>query len=169
MVYQHAAKIKVQNRQWNALGYLLKTAQQSLRAAMDAALRDAGITTPQFAVLTFLEESPGLSSAQLARRAFVTPQTMNRIVSNLEAAGLIERGPHPELGRVLEARLSRRGQKLLADCRRRVAEVEERMVSDLSSTERQQFASLLERCIVALRPVRQRSDRSPSSRRTSTD
>src|SRR5215469_16874427 len=100
-----------------AIGYLLKNAQQTLRTAMDAALRSLGVTTPQYAVLTFLAEAPGLSSAQLARRAFVTPQTMNRIVANLEAARLIERGPHPELGRVLETSLSRRGRALLAECR----------------------------------------------------
>src|SRR5215471_2871168 len=99
------------------VGYQLKNAQQALRAAMDTVLRGRGVTTPQYAVLAFLEQSPGLSGAQLARRAFVTPQTMNRIVANLETAGLIERGPHPELGRVLETRLSQRGRKLLAKCR----------------------------------------------------
>jgi DNA-binding MarR family transcriptional regulator len=35
---------------------------------MDTALRGLGLTTPQYAALTFLEESPGLSGAQLARR-----------------------------------------------------------------------------------------------------
>src|SRR5919204_154925 len=88
---------------------------------MDAALRHLGITTPQYAVLTFLDESPGLSAAQLARRAFVTPQTMQRIVANLQAAGLIERDPHPELGRVLEVRLSDRGRGVLMECHRRGA------------------------------------------------
>jgi len=139
-----------------ATGYLLKNAQQSLRAAMDAALRDLGITTPQYAVLAFLEEAPGLSGAQLARRAFVTPQTMNRIVVHLQAAGLIERGPHPEVGRVLEARLSRRGQGLLAECHRRVRQVEARMVAGLNPGEQRQLAHLLERCVANLRPSRRR-------------
>src|SRR5499427_9802520 len=119
---------------------------------MDFALRDLGVTTPQYAALTFLEESPGLSSAQLARKAFVTPQTMNRIVANLEAAGLIERDPHPQLGRVLQATLSRRGQKLLAESQRRIAEVEARMVRDLGPAEQRQLANLLERCTRAVRP-----------------
>src|SRR5215470_9172611 len=101
------------SRHMQPIGYLLKTAQQSLRTAMDATLRDLDVTTPQYAVLTFLQDSPGLSSAQLARRAFVTPQTMNRIVANLEAAELIERQPHPELDRAQEARLSKRGRRLL--------------------------------------------------------
>lgn len=141
------------------VGYLLKNAQQSLRAAMDAALRDLGITTPQYAVLSFLEEASGLSSAQLARRAFVTPQTMNRIVANLEAAGLIVRGAHPDLGRVLEATLTERGRGLLVECHRRVHEVEARMVTDLTEAEHRQLAQLLERCANNLRPLRRRGAR----------
>ena len=144
------------------VGYLLKTAQQRLRAAMDAALRDLGITTPQYAVLAFLEESPGLSSAQLARQAFVTPQTMNRIVANLQAGGLIERGPHPDVGRVLEARLSGRGRGLLAECHQRVQHVEALMMDDLTSGERRQLAELLHRCATNLRPSRRRAKADPS-------
>ena len=139
-----------------AIGYLLKNAQQALRTEMDATLRDLGITTPQYAVLTFLAQSPGSSSAQLARRAFVTPQTMNRIVANLEAGELIERQPHPELGRVQEARLSRRGRRLLGECQRRIDDVEARMVADLTAAERRQLANLLKRCTRALRPARKR-------------
>ena len=139
------------------IGYLLKNAQHSLRTAMDATLRDLDVTTPQYAVLTFLEESPGLSSAQLARRAFVTPQTMNRIVANLEASGLVERGEHPELGRVLETRLTKRGRRLLGECQQRIDHVEARMVADLSLAEQRQLADLLERCTRALRPARKRS------------
>ena len=121
---------------------------------MDATLRDLDVTTPQYAVLSFLVESPGLSSAQLARRAFVTPQTMNRIVANLDAAGLVERGPHAELGRVLETSISKRGRSLLAECQQRIDDVEAGMVADLTLAERRQLANLLERCTQALRPTR---------------
>jgi DNA-binding MarR family transcriptional regulator len=137
-----------------AVGYLLKNAQQSLRVAMDVALRDLGVTTPQYAALAFLEESPGLSSAQLARQAFVTPQTMQRIVANLGAAGLLERDPHPDLGRVLEARLTRRGRDLLVECHRRVQIVESRMVAGLTQDDLLRLADLLNRCAANLRPRR---------------
>jgi len=137
-----------------AVGYLLKNAQQSLRVAMDVALRDLGVTTPQYAALAFLEESPGLSSAQLARQAFVTPQTMQRIVANLEAGGLLERDPHPELGRVLEARLTWRGRDLLVECHRRVQIVESRMVAGLTQDDLLRLADLLNRCAANLRPLR---------------
>ena len=47
-------------------------------------LREHGATLAQHAVLTALDEEPGLSNAGLARRAFVTPQTMNQVPQELE-------------------------------------------------------------------------------------
>src|ERR1700722_9693573 len=85
------------------IGYLLKRVQHSLRSRMDKVLESKGLTTPQYAVLSFLENEPGASSAELARRSFVTPQTMIRIVENLETLGLIRREPHPTHGRGLAA------------------------------------------------------------------
>ena len=65
---------------------------------MDKALREVCMTTAQYAALSALEAAPGLSGAELARRSLVTPQTMNAILVNLEAAGLVVRRPHPEHG-----------------------------------------------------------------------
>jgi DNA-binding MarR family transcriptional regulator len=163
LLYHHADIISRPDRRFlmQAVGYLLKTTQQSLRAAMDAALRDLRITAPQYAVLAFLDDQPDLSSAQLARRAFVTPQTMNRIVANLEAAGHLERHPHAELGRVLEARVSAQGRTLLAEARSRVTDVESRMVAGLTADEQRQLASLLQRCNSALRGPQRRRPSSP--------
>ena len=67
-------------------GYLLKRAQAALNAAMAGALRGHGATLSQYAVLTALDEEPGLSNAGLARRSFVTPQTMNQVLRELEKA-----------------------------------------------------------------------------------
>ena len=58
---------------------------------MDRALVELNLTTPQYSVLSELHEFPGLSNADLARKSFVTPQTMNLIVQNLEARELIGR------------------------------------------------------------------------------
>ena len=51
------------------IGFALKLAQQALRTRLDAGLRVIGLTTPQYAVLTFLKVEPGASNAALARRA----------------------------------------------------------------------------------------------------
>jgi DNA-binding MarR family transcriptional regulator len=82
------------------IGFALKQAQQALRTRLDSGLREIGLTTPQYAVLAFLEVEAGASNAALARRAFVTPQTMQAILVALERSGFIARTPHPEHGRV---------------------------------------------------------------------
>jgi DNA-binding MarR family transcriptional regulator len=132
------------------LGYELKRTQQALRAAMDAELSPMGLTTPQYAALTILEQEPGISSAELARRSFVSPQTMAGVVTNLERAGLAERRPHPSHGRVLETVLTPRAARLLTEAHRRVLAVEDRMVSGLPADVRGQLVEWLRQCTAAL-------------------
>ena len=117
---------------------------------MDEALKGHGVTTPQYAAMSVLAERPGLSNAQLARRSFLTPQTMNQILGRLEALGLIERRPHPEHGRVLQAYLTRGGERLRDECDRAVAAVEKRMVSGLSEEEQRGLLQALWGCAEAL-------------------
>ena len=74
---------------YRSVGYALKRAQQALRAHLDAELRTIGLTTPQYSALAGLERSESLSNAELARQAFVTPQTMQAIVVGLERDGLV--------------------------------------------------------------------------------
>jgi DNA-binding MarR family transcriptional regulator len=118
---------------------------------MDRALGERGLTTPQYAVLSALDEEPGLSNADLARRAFVTPQTMNSIVVLLERAGLVERRPHAVHGRVLSTVLTPAGTELVQSCHDVVRRIEERMLTPLSDAEQAQLAMLLRTCATALR------------------
>lgn len=134
----------------NRVGYELKRVQHDLRLGMDGALKELGVTTPQYAALSVLAEEPGLSNAGLARRSFVTPQTMNQILARLEAARLVERRPHPEHGRVLQAYLTEEGEKLRQECAKRVDAIEERMVAGLSEDERLGLLELLRECSAAL-------------------
>lgn len=132
------------------VGYQLKRVQHALRLKMDEVLREVGLTTPQYAVLSVLEEEPGLSGAALARRSFVTPQTMNMIVAKLEDACLIARVPHPEHGRVLQAYLTDEGRELVAGAHEVVEAVEEGMLGGLGLEERSRLACVLNGCADAL-------------------
>jgi len=132
------------------LGYELKRAQQALRGRMDAALGELGVTAPQYAVLAGLEAAPGVSSAELARRSFVTPQTMQAIVAGLEARGLLVRHARPGHGRVLGTELTGEGRTLVASAHDAVRAVEERLASALAEEERRQLFELLRRCAQAL-------------------
>ena len=133
-----------------SIGYQMKRAQHALRLEMDAALRRVGLTTPQYAALSVLEEETGLSGAALARRCFVTPQTMNQILMNLEGAGVVERTPHPEHGRVLSAFLTGKGAELVSQAHGEVAAVEERMLAGLDRGERLRLLEALMGCAESL-------------------
>ncbi len=115
------------------IAYLLRQAQAATRLTLERALADLSVTTPQFAVLTMLNAYPGLSGADVARVALLTPQTVGVIIGNLERDGAIRKTPHPVHGRVLQWTLTRRGSALLDKCRRRVNTVERRLVAGLSA------------------------------------
>lgn len=115
------------------IAYLLRQAQAATRLTLERALADLGITPPQFAVLTMLRAYPGLSGAELARVALLTPQTVGVIIRNLERGGAIRKTPHPVLGRVLQWSLTRRGGTLLDKCRRRATALERRLVAGLGA------------------------------------
>jgi len=109
------------------LGYLLRQASVSFRGATDRALADLGVTSPQFGVLTMIAAYPGASGADLARLTFLTPQTINVIVRNLEKAGAIAKTAHAEHGRILQLGLTPKGRDLLRRCRARVMRLEGRI------------------------------------------
>jgi len=113
------------------LAYLLRQAQAATRLTLERALADLGVTPPQFVVLTMLRAYPGLSGADLARVALLTPQTVGVIIRNLERDGAIRQTPHPVHGRVLQWTLTRRGEVLLAKCRRPVQALERRLAAGL--------------------------------------
>ena len=115
------------------LAYLLRQAQAATRLTLERALAELAVTPPQFAVLTMLKAYPGLSGADVARVALLTPQTVGVIIRNLERNGAIRKTPHPVHGRVLQWMLTRRGAALLGECRRHVNAVERRLVAGLGA------------------------------------
>jgi DNA-binding MarR family transcriptional regulator len=88
----------------------------------------------------------------LARRCFVTPQTMNVILATLEDSGLVERRPHPKHGRVLRAYLTERGKERVARAHEIVEAIEERMLAGLGEDERLKLAEALRGCAESLAP-----------------
>jgi DNA-binding MarR family transcriptional regulator len=112
--------------------YLLRQAAAASRLTMERSLAELGATQPQFVVLTMLKAYPGLSGADLARVALLTPQTVGVIIRNLERDGAIRMTPHPVHGRVLQWTLTRRGLTLLDKCRKHATAVERRLGAGLS-------------------------------------
>jgi DNA-binding MarR family transcriptional regulator len=134
------------------VGYLIRRAQGALNAAMGAAVAEHGVSLSQYAVLVALDEEPGLSNADLARRAFVTPQTMNQVLRELEGRDLVVRRPHAVHGRVLQASLTPAGTTVLTACRRAADAVEVRMLAGLPAARQREVAAALRGFVEALTP-----------------
>jgi DNA-binding MarR family transcriptional regulator len=115
--------------------YLIGRIDRVVRRAMGTVLEGQGLSVNQYATLSVLDRREGLSNAQLARRALVSPQSMNEVLLALEQRGLVRRHAHPDHGRILQARLTAKGRALLARCDAEVHQVEARMVSGLSEDE----------------------------------
>jgi DNA-binding MarR family transcriptional regulator len=132
--------------QAHRLGYLLKRAQHALRMSMDELLEPIGLTVPQYNVLSAVQLQSGISNAALARGAFVTAQSMQGIVANLERIGLLRRKPHPTHGRIRQSELTVKGDAVLAKAHKLLIGVEEAMTSGFKKEEIEALRSLLHRC-----------------------
>jgi DNA-binding MarR family transcriptional regulator len=133
------------------IGYRLKVAEHAQRRLMDVALSEHGLTVPQYAALSILADHPGASNAELARRSFVTPQTMTDILRALHRDGLVTRAPHPAHGRILQYTIAAAGERARRRADASVMEIERRMLAGLSANDHRALHELLGRCIDALR------------------
>jgi DNA-binding MarR family transcriptional regulator len=114
------------------IGYLVYRVERRLRVRLDEAVASHGITTTEYVTLSVLRDRDGLSCAQLARWAFVTPQAMNLVISALERRALIRRRPDPHHGRVLRASVTAKGLKVLESCDRNMDAIESEMLDGLT-------------------------------------
>lgn len=128
------------------LGYVLKRAQHALRTSIDDQLNPLGLTTAQYNLLSAVAVEPGISNAALARMAFVTAQSMQGIVANMEKQGLLRRVPHPTHGRIRQSELTRKGTDLLARANKVLIGIEEKMTEGLSQEEVEALRRALLRC-----------------------
>jgi DNA-binding MarR family transcriptional regulator len=100
--------------------------------------------------LTVLERRSDLSTAELARNAFVTDQSAADMVGVLESRGLVLRHPDPGDRRRRVLRLTAEGQELLDHVRADVDAVEARMLSPLAADEVDDLRRYVAACRSAL-------------------
>ena len=113
------------------LSYLLRQASGAVRLATERSFEDLGVTLPQFLVMTMINAYPGASSADVARLAQLTPQTISLIVANLEKSGRLTRVVSPTHRRIQQMALTEEGKTLLAECRERTQIIESRLSASI--------------------------------------
>jgi DNA-binding MarR family transcriptional regulator len=127
--------------------YLVKRLESAVRRNLDLELGSHGMTTPQYAALSILRAQPGLSSAQLARRAFVTPQSMQVMVTAFIRDGLVERRADPSNQRILRNHLTPDGELLLLRADEAAAGIEQQMLGGLDAEQTAALRELMTACI----------------------
>ena len=132
-----------------SVGYMLKRAATELRVAMEASLREIGLSVAQYSALEQLVQRPGLTNAELARGVFVTRQATHQLLAGLSDAGLIV---IEGAGRHQRVSVTATGRTLLTDASARAAAVEQRMLSGFSAAERAALFRGLQGCVDALQP-----------------
>ncbi len=134
-------------------GYLVKRAQSVIHLALEEIVSKQGLGIPHYVVLRLLTESPGLPNAELARKAFVTPQSMNEVLKQLEASGLVERQQSQSNARILNAHLTHTGKRKWRSVDDGVQELEERLLQGLTKDEVRILNRSLERIIRNMTPT----------------
>jgi DNA-binding MarR family transcriptional regulator len=126
-----------------SLIYIVGRLNQGITRELRTLLRSWDLSVQEYTSLSVLDLRPGLSNAQLARRALVTPQSMLEILSKLESRGLVERSVNPVHGRVIRNELSERGRRVLEVASPEVDELQDRIFAGLSETQRSSVTGAL--------------------------
>src|ERR1700733_12922510 len=107
------------------LRHALRHVNRLFHAQFRTKLAEHGVTDAEYYALFALRRLPGMSSADLARWTGVTAQGANQVLKSLIDNGLVERHASQSHGRILEARLTPRGEAVIGACERDAHALEE--------------------------------------------
>ncbi|QIS19752.1 MarR family winged helix-turn-helix transcriptional regulator [Nocardia terpenica] len=129
------------------IGYLIKQTQQAFHRGCEERLRPLGLSMSQYAVLRAVADIGPAPAAELARRTFVTRQSLRDVLSGLLGADLVTIADAPTIGRALPVTLTPGGRSLLDRADAIVFDVEARMLTGIPSKDVRRLASLLTTCL----------------------
>lgn len=132
--------------------FLLRLLQLNIYNLMVERLRPAGLTPIQYMVLGILDHRDTWSTAELARRFHIAPQSMTEIVTSLQKKKLIARSKSLAHGRIVNIRLSAIGMRQLDRCNLAVDRIERAVFADLDAGELAQFRGFLDTALLMFTP-----------------
>ncbi len=143
------ARTNVKNRQQETrrAAQMMKRILIHFRGQMDEQLRPQGVTTAQLHVMKIIQAEPGASGAQLARACYVTPQSAQALLKQLEEDGWIRRGKDRVNDRILVAQLTPIGEKLLVTAEKAAKVIEARLWRGVPDGSVEALNAVLDRCL----------------------
>lgn len=118
----------------------------ALLALGDAIAAPVGLTSARWQVMGTIAEAQGaLPVASLARNMGLVRQSVQRIVNDMVALGLLRLGPNPHHKRANLVQLTDRGMALFEEVNVRWLAVADPLLADLGSAEAERGAAFLRR------------------------
>ena len=118
-------------------------AKRAMVEASEAAFRRYGVRAGQQHILRVLWRQDCQTPGQIARRLDLATPTVTKMTSRMEAAGLVERLPHPSDRRLVRICLTDRGRKLQGVFNEELAAMTERALRSMAPRLRRQLIRAL--------------------------
>ena len=112
--------------------------------------KDHALTSSQYSLMALLNESPGCSIVEVAKREGVAHRTTSRIVAGLTKAGLMERQPHNRDKRIGILFLTDAGEKLYHEVAERRVMLFRLLVSQLKPETVEEILALTDRLAISV-------------------
>jgi len=127
------------------LGFLMKDVSRLWVRYFESHADQIGMTLTQAKVLVFLSRNEGCTQARLAELCDTDPMTLVRVLDRMEKDGFLERRPDPSDRRVYRLFLLPGSDPILAAITRIGDQARGEALAGLSTEERTQLITLLER------------------------
>ncbi|GAA4811028.1 MarR family winged helix-turn-helix transcriptional regulator [Streptomyces ziwulingensis] len=134
------------------IGYLAWQFSQNIAGRLERELRALDLTLAQYNALIHTVRTPGLSSADIARRSGITAQSMGAAVNQLIGRGLLRREPHPTSRRSMCLFVTEEGHAASARADTVAGRIETETTSLFSSGDNRTLHRLLYRLVEELNP-----------------
>ncbi len=141
---------EIRGAQQRELSVGMKRLLTGYRTLLEDALEEEGITLAQLRMLKALHDGTATSAAELARTCYITPQSMQAVVTRAEREGWITRAASPRNRRILSATLTKPGQKVLERGLTLAAGIEQQIWGDVQSSELRAFNATLTKVLIRL-------------------
>jgi DNA-binding MarR family transcriptional regulator len=135
---QDGRRLAAQRMKWILLHF---------RGQMDELLRPKGVTTAQLMVLKAIRKEPGASGAQLARACHMTPQSAQALLKGLEVGGWVVRTKDTVNERILTAKLTPSGVRLVETGEKLIRAIEKKLWDGIPESAVEALNKTLVRCL----------------------
>jgi DNA-binding MarR family transcriptional regulator len=146
------SKAETRDAEAKAIAGSMKRLMTGYRTLLEVELERENITLAQLRMLNALNEEPDHSAAALARTCYITPQSMQAIVTRAEKDGLIRRHPSPANRRVLTAQLTDEGRRVLDRCMGLWSVISRDMWADAKLSDLELLNGMLSQAVDRLQP-----------------